>query len=77
MRYEQQNTIKLLIDVLQHFTFVFCVDLWSRQIVKSKQFKRLVKQIKACPFFAKRVDEALLPFFPGSYFLLQAAEQGG
>ena len=38
--------------------------VWSRQIVKSKQFKRLVKQIKACPFFAKRVDEALLPFFP-------------
>ena len=42
--------------------------------MKSKQFKRLVKQIKACPFFAKRVDEALLPFFPGSHFLLQLSK---
>ena len=40
--------------------------------MKSKQFKRLVKQIKAYHFFAQRVDEAPLPFFPGlPFFLLQ------
>ena len=44
--------------------------------MKSKQFKRLVKQIKAYPFFALRVDEAPLPFFSRSpIFFATAAEQ--
>ena len=43
--------------------------------MKSKQFKRLVKQIKAYPFFAQRVDEAPLPFFPGLPFFFATAEQ--